>query len=138
MTTYLADTSAWHRTGATAALRERWSELLLGGSLVISAPVRLELLYSARNPSDFVTLADDLAALPELPIDATVSARAAEVQAALAAQSQHRGPTPVDLWIAAVSEINAVTLVHYDRHFDAIERVTGQPMEWIAPRGTLD
>lgn len=138
MTTYLADTSAWHRTGATVALRERWSDLLLDGSLVISAPVRLELLYSARSPSDFAALADDLEALPDLPIDAAVSERAEEVQAVLASHSQHRGPTPVDLWIAAVSELNGVTLVHYDRHFDAIARVTGQPMEWIAPRGTLD
>jgi hypothetical protein len=29
-------------------------------------------------------------------------------------------------------------LLHYDRHFDAIARVTGQPGEWIARRGSLD
>jgi predicted nucleic acid-binding protein len=38
----------------------------------------------------------------------------------------------MDLLIAAVAE------VHYDRHFDAIGRVTGQPMEWLARRGSLD
>ena len=29
-------------------------------------------------------------------------------------------------------------LLHYDRHFDAIARVTGQPTEWLARRGSLD
>jgi predicted nucleic acid-binding protein len=59
------------------------------------------------------------------------------IQAALAARSQHRGPSPVDVLIAAIAEVNGVTLLHYDRHFDAIARVTGQPMEWLARRGTL-
>jgi len=136
--TYLADTSAWHRSGATNAIRERWSDLLSTDSLAISSPVRLELLYSARGPADYAVLADDLAALPELSVDYAVMARAEDVQSALAIRSQHRGPTPVDLCIAAVAELNGATLVHYDRHFDAIGRVTGQPMEWIAPRGTLD
>jgi predicted nucleic acid-binding protein len=59
------------------------------------------------------------------------------IQAALAERSQHRGPSPVDVLIAAIAEVNGVTLLHYDRHFDAIARVTGQPMEWLARRGTL-
>jgi predicted nucleic acid-binding protein len=58
-------------------------------------------------------------------------------QAALAGRSQHRGPVPIDLLVAAVAEVNELTLLHYDRHFDAIARVTGQPSEWIATRGTL-
>lgn len=40
--------------------------------------------------------------------------------------------------IAAVAEVNDATLLHYDRHFDTIARVTGQPMEWLARRGSLD
>jgi predicted nucleic acid-binding protein len=136
--TYLADTSAWHRSGATAAIREWWNELLLSESLVLTSPVRLELLFSARGPVDYATLADDLAGLPQVPLDEPVAARADEIQAMLAGRSHHRGPTPVDLYIAAVAELNELTLVHYDRHFDAIARVTGQPTEWIAPRGTLD
>ena len=63
---------------------------------------------------------------------------ATRTQAALAERSQHRGPTPVDLLIAAIAEVNGATLLHYDRHFDTIARVTGQPMEWLARRGSLD
>lgn len=135
---YLADTSAWHRSGASTAIRERWSELLLRGDLAICPPVRLELLYSARSPSDFGELRANLASLPELPLRPAAVRRAEDVQAQLARRSQHRGPAPVDLFIAAVAEANDATLIHYDRHFDAIARVTGQPTEWIAPRGTLD
>lgn len=135
---YLGDTSAWHRSGATTEIRERWSDLMLSDSLLITSAVRLELLYSARGPSDYAALADDLAGLPEVAVDAAVTARAEEVQALLAGRSHHRGPTPVDLYVAAAAELASTTLLHYNRHFDAIARVTGQPAEWIAPRGTLD
>jgi len=30
------------------------------------------------------------------------------------------------------------TSAHYDRHFDTIARVSGQPIEWLACRGSLD
>ena len=135
---YLADTSAWHRSGATAPIHARWSELVQGGSLWITPAVRLELLYSARGPADYAVLADDLDSLPELPLDGRSIRRAQKVQAVLVGRSQHRGPTPIDLYIAAVAEVHGATLIHYDRHFDAIARATGQPSEWIAPRGTLD
>jgi hypothetical protein len=40
--------------------------------------------------------------------------------------------------VAAVAEANDAVLLHYDRHFDLIARVTGQPAEWLARRGSLD
>ena len=73
-----------------------------------------------------------------LGIDPRVELAAARSQAALAARSQHRSATPIDVLVAAVAEAHGATLLHYDRHFDAIARVTGQPTEWIARRGTLD
>lgn len=137
MTAFLADTSAWHRSGATPEIRERWSDLIVDGSLCVTSPVVLELLYSARDPEDYASLADDLRSLPALPLDGAAVRRALRVQSLLARQSEHRGAAPVDLYVAAVAEVNGATLVHYDRHFDAIAEVTGQPTEWIAPRGTL-
>ncbi|MGL6279820.1 MAG: PIN domain-containing protein [Gaiella sp.] len=134
---YLADTSAWHRSGATPEILDRWSELLASGSIAITSPVRLELLYSARSKADYVALADELTSLREIPLDEAVAARAGVVQAGLAERSNHRGPTPADLYIAAAAELAGATLLHYDRHFDAIARISGQPAEWIAPRGSL-
>lgn len=135
---YLADTTAWNRSGRNAEIQARWNALLDGDGLAVCSPVRLELLYSARSPTDYVALADDLAGLPELTLDEVAVARAEEVQALLAVRSQQRAASIVDLYIAAVAELNEATLLHYDRHFDAIATVTGQPAEWLAPRGTLD
>jgi hypothetical protein len=134
LSTYLADTSAWNRSTAVA---DRWDELLRSDRVAICAPVRLELLYSARGRAEFSSLAADLGMLRELPVDARTTALAERTQAALARTSQHRGPKPIDLLIAATAEAAGVTLLHYDRHFDAIARATGQPTEWLARRGTL-
>lgn len=76
--------------------------------------------------------------LPQIGIDDRTAARAEEIQSALVRRGHHRGPTPVDLLIAATAELNGLTLLHYDRHFDLIADVTGQPTEWLAERGTLD
>ena len=135
---HLADTTAWNRSGRSAAITSRWEELLGEDDLAICSPVRLELLYSARSPAEYVSLADDLRGLPELPLDDRAVARAEEVQALLARTSQHRGASIVDLYIASVAEVCDATLLHYDRHFDAIAAVTGQSAEWIVPRGSLD
>jgi predicted nucleic acid-binding protein len=131
---FLADTSAWHRSGQA---EDRWRSLLEGGTLALCSPVTLELLYSAKGPADYRGLAAALDQLPSLPLDSRVEALAARTQAVLAERSQHRGPSPVDLLVAAVAEAHEAVLLHYDRHFDQIARVTGQPAEWLAPRGSL-
>ena len=132
---YLADTSAWHRSGQVA---DRWDSLLKADELALCLPVLLELLPSARGRADYRILSADLARFRYLHVDERTEDAALRIQAALAERSQHRGPKPVDLLIAALAEVNGATLLHYDRHFDAIRRVTGQPMEWLARRGTLD
>jgi predicted nucleic acid-binding protein len=132
---YLADTSAWHRS---VQVPEQWSALIADDQLALCTPVALELLYSARNPAEYTRIARDLEKLPQLPIDARSEALARQTQAMLATRGQHRGPAPADLLIAAVAEAHDATLLHYDRHFDAIASVTGQPAEWLARPGTLD
>ncbi len=135
MLRYLADTSAWNRS---AHFQDRWSELIEQNELALCTPVRLELLYSARGRADYQALKGDLEGLPHFAIDERVEQAALRGQAGLAARGQHRGPKPVDLLIAAVAEVYGMTLLHYDRHFEAIVRVTGQEAEWVAPPGGLD
>lgn len=115
-----------------------WSDLVAGGELAVCVPVLLELVYSARGARDFASLQDQVAGLPTLPLDEEASAAASAAQAALVLRAQHRGPRPMDLLIAAIAKVNGAILLHYDRHFDAIARVTGQPTEWLARRGSLD
>jgi predicted nucleic acid-binding protein len=132
---YLADTSAWHRS---AAVFDRWSELVARAEIAVSPPVMLEILFSARSARDARGLRKQLVALPQLPLDERAAPAAMTTQAALTEKAQHRGPRPMDLLIAAIADVNGATLLHYDRHFDTIARVTGQPMEWLARRGSLD
>lgn len=126
---YLADTSAWHRSGHVA---DRWEVLLEADELAICTPIMLELLVSARGRADYRALASDLGELRQLRIDARAEKAALRTQASLAQHGHHRGPTPTDLLVAAVAEVHEATLLHYDRHFDAIARVTGQRMECVA------
>jgi predicted nucleic acid-binding protein len=132
---YLADTSAWNRS---RHVFERWSDLTLRDELVLCAPVRLELLYSARGRRDYRAFRAELRGFRDLRVDAWVTDFAEVIQARLADRSAHRGPTVVDLLVAATAARYGAVLLHYDRHFDAIARVTGQPTEWIARRGTFD
>jgi predicted nucleic acid-binding protein len=115
----------------------RWREEIEAGRVAVCVPVLLEILYSARSRAQYRALATDLAGLPLLETTQTTHTLALRTQAALAERSQHRGPTPTDLVVAAIAEAHDVTLLHYDRHYDVIARVTGQPTRWLARRGSL-
>jgi len=43
-----------------------------------------------------------------------------------------------DLIIAAAAERSGLVILHYDRDFDRIAEVTGQPVDWVAAPGTAD
>jgi predicted nucleic acid-binding protein len=137
VTLYLADTSAWTRSSANRRIALRWARALAANEVAVCTPVLLELLFSARNPLDYATRRQELRGFPKLPIDLHVEEAAERAQQRLASGS-HRGLRPVDLLIAAVAEVHGATLLHYDKHFDLIARVTGQPSEWLARRGSLD
>ena len=134
MPLYLADTSAWNRS---KRLIERWDDLVARALLAVCTPVILELLYAARTRAEYRALAYDLTGFRHLPVRPDVEAFAMRAQAGLAEHSQHRIPA-MDVFVAAIAEAHGAVVLHYDRHFDAIARVTGQPMEWLARRGSLD
>jgi predicted nucleic acid-binding protein len=67
-----------------------------------------------------------------------VARRAIEVQGSLAASAQHRSVSIPDLLIAATAEHYGLTVLHYEADFDRIAKLTGQPVEWIVPRGSSD
>jgi len=41
------------------------------------------------------------------------------------------------LLVAAVAEREGVTLLHYDGDYHLIAEVTGQPVRWVVPRGSV-
>lgn len=134
---FLADTSAWHRA-THPDIAPRWGELLARDEIATTEPVMLEVLYSAQSGRDYREVAGELEALRFLPCSTRSFNRALRVQRELAERRplHHRVPV-TDLLIAAVAEYQGAILWHYDADFDRIAEVTGQPTEWIAPRGTL-
>ena len=132
---YLADKSALARM-THAYVAERLAPLILGGQVATCAVIDLEVLYSARSLGDYEEILVERGALPTLPLTETVASRALDVQHLLARRGQHRVPVP-DLLIAATAEVNGVAVIHYDADYDRIARVTGQPAEWVVPRGSI-
>ena len=132
---YLADKSALARI-THASVAERLAPLILSGQVATCAVIDLEVLYSARSVRDYEAARVERGGLTTLPLTETVGTRALQVQRMLARRGQHRVALP-DLLIAATAEVNGVAVIHYDSDFDRISRVTGQPTEWVVPRGSI-
>lgn len=120
---FLADTSAIARATSPAVL----DELGRLGRLGLLATIDLEVLYSARTPAGYRSIAalctegfTDLALTPE------IGDRARAVQLQLSKTSQHRSAGVVDLLTAATAEHFGATVLPYDADFDQIALVTRQ------------
>ncbi len=134
--TYLIDKSALSRM-EHPDVRVRLSPIIESGRAATCAIVDLEVLYSTRNHAEHarVRVRRHLA-YRHIDLTEAVFQRAITVQGILARRGQHRVPIP-DLIIAAAAEGAGIAVLHYDTDFDTIARVTGQDVEWVAPRGSL-
>ena len=132
---YLADKSAYARMHH-AAVAARLTPLVVDGYVATCPIIDLEVLYSARSRHDYEEILIERGALPSSPITESVTDRALEVQRLLAERGQHRLALP-DLLIAAVAELNGLTVIHYDADYDRIAEITGQTVEWVVPRGSI-
>ena len=120
-------------------LRERFAQHLSGGEVATCGPVEWELLHSTNNVAEYRALRENLAALDRVSFVEADWERALDVGEALARQggSLHRAPSILDAMTAIAAERAGLTVLHYDKDFDLIAGVTGQPCEWIAPKGSL-
>ena len=134
----LADTSVWARK-SHPALRDWLIQAVDAGDIAGCDMVALELLHSARNPAEFALVEDGLRGLPWVEMGEACWARAREVYRALGSRPgmMQRKVKHPDLLIAAAAERAGITLVHYDADYDTIAEITGQPVRWAAPRGSL-
>jgi predicted nucleic acid-binding protein len=132
---YLADKSAWMQAEANTPAAAVFRKLQNGLRLAICPIVEAELLFSARNLADFVASRAVYADLVELETTANAQQRMLGVMEVLARRGQHRSVGIPDLLVAATAEAHGATVLHYDSDFERISEVTGQPHEWIVPRG---
>jgi predicted nucleic acid-binding protein len=136
---YLADTSAAVRLLRKPDVLHKWHEIVENGLVAICPATELELLYTARTQADHGRQANLLREtfswvfMPE-----RVFEQAAKVQSGLVRMGSHRSAVPIDLLTAATAEAHRLELLHYDRDFLQVARVTGQPVTWLAEPGTLD
>ena len=130
MTDWLIDKSALVRLSASPDAAE-WAGRIGRGLVRITTVTRLEVGYSARS-------GDDLrAGLQQPPLAAmaveyqtpAIEDRAVEVLGLLADRGQHRAPSIPDVIIAATAELAGLTVLHLDKDFEIIAKITGQPLE---------
>jgi predicted nucleic acid-binding protein len=135
----LADTSAWTNRHKDPAIRATFDREVKAGAVATCQLVKLELLWNTRDAADFAEARAELEALADAPITPSVWRRATDVfqEFASARPLHHRQAKIPDLVIAAAAELAGLTVCHYDRDFDLIASVTGQPVRAIAPLGSL-
>lgn len=137
----LLDNSAWARLG-DASLPDRRAEeiavVLEEGRVATCLPFLLEAGYSARSAADHNALAEELLALPFIPMDEGIERCAIDAQRQLVRVGHHRLP-PVDLILAAIADWHGLAVLHYDGDFDLLRSKTDLDFEsvWLVSRGTL-
>jgi hypothetical protein len=122
---FLADSSAVIRI-LTGKAGPEWIDAVTAGTIAICAPVELELLRdtaaNTRRPQIQRLLRSTYAWTP-VPEDCWE--KALEVQDQLAATSQHSGASVVDLIVAVTAIRSRLILLHDDRDYEVIARMTG-------------
>ncbi len=132
---HLADKSAWEQARYDKGARQRLHELRETGQLAVCLVSMAELLYSTRNAEELARVRLDLSTLNYLHMNPVAERHLVDIMAALALRGQHRTPIP-DLMLAAIALAHSAVVLHYDSDYERIAAVTGQPHEWILPRGT--
>jgi predicted nucleic acid-binding protein len=133
VTDWLIDKSALVRLSASSEAAD-WAARIERGLVRITTVTRLEVGYSARSGSDLRAgmQRPPLSAMPLEYQTPAIEDRAVEVLTLLADRGQHRGPSIPDLIIAATAELSGLTVLHVDKDFEIIARVTGQPLERLS------
>lgn len=136
--TWLIDKSVLARLGRPE-VRQVVLPHIRAGRIAVAVVTELEVGFSARSTKDYKTTRQTLLdyLLPAL-ISPRAEQRAREVQATLVRRAHHRAVSVPDLLVAAVGEVEHLSVLHYDSDFELISSITGQPTEWVVPRGSID
>jgi hypothetical protein len=99
--------------------------------------VILELTRLSPNETRAREVAYRLDAFQSVPMPAELWTSARQLQISLTASGDHRRVPPVDLLIACAAQAANVPLVHYDRDYERIARVSALAHHWLLPDGAL-
>jgi predicted nucleic acid-binding protein len=135
----LFDTGAWTwaRDRRFPELGTWFNEQVANGLVLVCDVVVLELIRLTPNESRAQEVTERLRAFESVEMGAELWKRARELQTLLSANGEHRRVPPVDLLIGAAAEGADVPLVHYDRDYERLARVSGLKHHWLVPDGAL-
>jgi predicted nucleic acid-binding protein len=135
----LADTSAWTTRHRDPVVESEFGRLIADDLVATCGVVQFELLVSVQDHDHFTRVRERLDVLRNVAIGPHVWRRAFDVFELFAEQGpmHHRRVPFLDLLIAAAAERAEIPVLHYDRHFELVAEVTGQPVRAIAPLGSL-
>jgi predicted nucleic acid-binding protein len=124
--TFLADTSMIVRLRRGQDIAPRWIDAVRAGLVGVCPVVEAELVRAVANRADRDQLREHLRSLFAWHPTPEGAWRFVErVQDELVAVSQHKGPSVVDLLVAATADAWDLTVLHVDADFDTIARVAG-------------
>lgn len=138
MSDWLIDKSALVRLAGSPDVTE-WANRIERGLVRITTVTRLEVGYSARSGPDLRAGLQQppLSAMPVEYQTPAIEDRAVEVLSLLADRGQHRAPSIPDLMVAATAELAGLTVLHIDKDFELIAKITGQPLERLNLTGPI-
>lgn len=132
LTTWLIDASALYRLpdSPQSAL---WMERIEAGLVHLSSITRLEVGYSARSSKDLEDsfASPPLSMMPVQVLTPAIEELAWQMLRQLAKKGQHRAPSIPDLLIAATAQLCNLIVLHNDKDFELIAKISGQKVEKI-------
>jgi predicted nucleic acid-binding protein len=127
----------WARDRRFPQLTSWFNAQVADGQVLVCDLIIMELVRLTPNETRAREVAERLDAFEAVLMGAKLWQRARELQELLAVGGDHRRVPPVDLLIGAVAEQAEVPLVHYDRDYERIARVSALQHRWLVPDGTL-
>lgn len=127
----------WARDRRFPRLASWFNAQVKSGRVLVCDLVILELTRLTPNQARAREVTERLAAFESLPMPDALWPHARQLQVSLAGSGDHRRVPPVDLLIAGAAELASVPLVHYDRDYERIARVSALRHRWLLPDGTL-
>jgi len=126
--TYLADTSMIIRLRRSREIQPKWVDAVRAGMVGVCPVVEAELTRATAGRADrdqLRTLLRSLFGWHPMPDGAWRFVE--QTQDALVEIGQHRGPSVVDLLVAATADAWGLTVLHVDADFETIGRVRAVP-----------
>lgn len=127
----------WARDRRFPQLADWFNAQVAASRVLVCDLVILELVRLAPNEKRAREVTERLDAFQLVPMPAKLWARARDLQLLLTTSGDHRRIPPVDLLIGAAAETAGVTLIHYDRDYERIAKISALKHKWFLPDGTL-